>query len=174
MRKAMSFSDESVAGIQHPHLTGERRRERSDPLSAESTLREEIRSIRELWMRILQWGITVITGASTITFYARRSIKEDLVASKILNLGDPLPLKTYFIGTVFLLLLAYIFFKLSDTAGHRYRTYVGQLPQLNSTGIVEPTAAGRSVWLSWIFFVFPMFDILLRIYNYEFVFTIQQ
>jgi hypothetical protein len=167
----MTFQDETTSGIQHPPTVGDRKPARVSRASAEVLLREEIRGIRELWMRILQWGITVITGSSTIVFYARRSIKEDLVKAEHLPIGDPLPLKIYFIGTAFLALLAYIFYKLSDTAGQRYRVYVGQLPQMNASGIVEPTPTGRSVWLSWIFFVFPAFDLLLRLYNFEFVLT---
>jgi hypothetical protein len=119
-------------------------------------------------MRILQWGITVITGASSIIFYARRSIKDDLVASTALKAGEPLPLKIYLIGTVFLFLLAFVFTVMSGLASRRYRAYVGQLPQFNRSNIAEPTPSGHSLWiLPWLFYLFPLFDVLLRIYNYE-------
>ena len=141
---------EAPPEIKHPALIADEG-VGSDSLNAEKLLREEIRSIRELWMRILQWGISVITGASTIIFYARRSVKDDLVASAVLKIGEPLPLKVYLIGTAFLFLLAYIFYKLADTAANRYRVYVGQLVQFKTSGIVEPTPTGRSVWLGWVF-----------------------
>lgn len=122
---------EAPPEIKHPALIADEA-VGSDSLNAEKLLREEIRSIRELWMRILQWGITVITGPSTI--YARRSVKDDLVASAVLKIGEPLPLKVYLIGTAFLFLLAYIFYKLADTAANRYRVYVGQLVQFKTSG----------------------------------------
>jgi hypothetical protein len=149
----------------------QRRRTRAAGSSAELILREEIRSIRELWMRILQWGITVITGAGTVVFYARRAIRQDMVDSHVLKLGEPLPFKVYIIGTVFLLLLAFIFTELSKLASSRYRSYVGQLPQINKSGIYDLPGTGKSVWiLPWLFYIFPAFDLLLRIYNFEVVF----
>jgi hypothetical protein len=126
-------AEEVVLEIKHPALIADQGGD-SESFNAEKLLREEVRSIRELWMRILQWGITVLTGASTIIFYARRSVKEDLVASAILKIGEPLPMKVYLIGTVFLLLLAYIFFKLADTAANRYRTYVRSTRPIQNLG----------------------------------------
>jgi hypothetical protein len=40
------------------------------PRDIEAILREEIRVLRELWMRILQWGVTVMIAAGSVIFYA--------------------------------------------------------------------------------------------------------
>jgi hypothetical protein len=64
---------EAPPEIKHPALIADEA-VGSDSLNAEKLLREEIRSIRELWMRILQWGITVITGASTHLWRAPQDV----------------------------------------------------------------------------------------------------
>ena len=134
----------------------------------ESILREEVRSIRELWMRMLQWGVTVMIAAGSVIFYARRAIKEDFVAAGTLKHGAPLPLNVYLIGTAFLILLALVFTVLSGLASRRYRSYFDQLVRHSTSGVDDIIATGHSRWIMpFIFWLFPVFDVLLRIYNFE-------
>jgi hypothetical protein len=122
------------------------------PADVEAILREEVRALRELWMRILQWGVTVMIAAGSIIFYARRAIKEDFVAAGKLNPGEPLPPKFYLIGTVFLILLAYVFSVLSGLASRRYRSYFDQLIRKATSGVDDIAASGHSRWIiPWIF-----------------------
>jgi hypothetical protein len=53
----------------------------------EAILREEVRSIRQVWLYILQWGITVMIAAGSVIFYARQAIKADLIAGNALSAG---------------------------------------------------------------------------------------
>jgi hypothetical protein len=121
-------------------------------------------------MRILQWGVTVMIAAGSIIFYARRAIKDDLVSLNVLKAGEPIPLSVFSIGTAFLILLAIVFSVLSGLASRRYRSYFDQLVRVanRGSGINDVVATGFSRWiLPYIFWLFPIFDLLLRTYYFE-------
>jgi hypothetical protein len=124
-----------------------------------------------VWLHILQWGIAVMIAAGSIIFYARQAIKADLMTANVLKAGQPLPVHIYLVGTAFLCLLAFIFTVLSGLASRRYRSYFDQLIRSTQSGVDDITATGYSRWIMpSIFWAFPGFDFLLRIYNYEIAF----
>lgn len=135
----------------------------------EVVLREEIRSLREMWTRVLQWGITVMTGAGSIVFYARRAIKEDLVLAGVLKVAQPLPMPVHLVGTAFLFMLALIFSLITITISWRFLRYFNQL-LINSTaadasGVHDDAPRISFVWFApGLFFLFPLFDLFLRMY----------
>ncbi|MHB8270305.1 hypothetical protein [Bradyrhizobium sp.] len=164
----MSLDQGSIPPGTTPPESGPKRSGTKKPPDIEAILREEIRALRELWMRILQWGVTVMIAAGSIIFYARRAIKEDFTVAGKLKLGEPLPLTHHLIGTVFLILLAYVFSVLSGLASRRYRSYFDQLIRKSTSGVDDIIASGHSRWIiPWIFWLFPLFDILLRVYYFE-------
>lgn len=164
----MSLDQLSTLPDVKPPESGPRKQGTRKPPDIEAILREEIRALRELWMRILQWGVTVLIAAGSVVFYARRAIKEDLTAVNKLNAGEPLPLKLYLIGTAFLILLAYVFSVLSGLVSRRYRSYFDQLIRKATSGVDDISASGHSRWIiPWMFWLFPLFDILLRVYYFE-------
>jgi|SRR5450631_3358170 hypothetical protein len=134
----------------------------------EQILREEIRSIREMYFRMIQWGVTVLTAGLTIVFYGRRAFRDDFVDAGALKVGQQLPFKYYIVGTIFLAMIAFIFSVLTITAIKRLASYRRQLNQLSAPTIVEPPASRFTRWLfPVLFFLFPAFDLAVRIYFFE-------
>jgi hypothetical protein len=155
-----------VAGVAVPDENA--RRGQATIYTPEQILREEVRSIRDLTFRMIQWGVAVLTATLTILFYGRRAFRDDFVASHVLKEGQQLPLEYYLIGTVFLAMIAGIFSFLTYLAQSRTAFYRRQIPAISTSGIVDPNPQPRArLWLALLYFLFPAFDLLVRFYVFE-------
>lgn len=134
----------------------------------EQILREEIRSVRDLTFKMIQWGVAVLTACLTILFYGRRAFRDDFVAAGVLKEGQQLALEYYWIGTAFLMMVAVIFSFLTYLAQSRTAFYRRQLPIISTSGIDEPSSHPKARYaLVLLYFLFPLFDIGVRFWIFE-------
>jgi len=135
----------------------------------EKWLREELRANRTLLLGLLQWGVTVLAAVETSLYYVRRDATKHLIDLGQLKPEQPLPLLRWGLGTVFLTILAYIFFRLTDYVVQRHGFYRDQLITMSPSysGIQEQSRGGRINTIHhYIFFLFPAFDVVLWVYFY--------
>lgn len=134
----------------------------------EQMLREEIRALRELTFKIIQWGVTVMVATLTALFYARRAFRDDLVALGRLEQGEQLPLSVYCIGTAFLICVALVFSFLTFIAQKRTAHFRSQLRTVGLSGITEPTMrpVARYV-MTALYLMFPVLDMAARLALFE-------
>lgn len=135
----------------------------------ERTLRDEIRHLHLIYMRIMHWGVTVEASAQMLLYFVRREATDLLQEQGKLAAGMPLPLNRYLLGTGFLFVLALVFFGMSYAVTTRLTYYREQLCPNSDVptpcGIYEmgPRKHFRYMALS-LYFVFPLFDIAVRMY----------
>jgi hypothetical protein len=143
--------------------------------SDEEILREEIRALREVILKLYQWGVAFIATLQTAIFFIRREVLTGLIESGSLPKGALLPLWRYFFGTAVVFLIAIFFTMLSISVGNRLRWYQKQLSELRDcaqttgkiiSGVQEPPQNKARYLLRWIvialYFLFPCLDILGR------------
>jgi len=135
--------------------------------SDEEILREEIRALREIILKLYQWGVAFIATLQTAIFFIRREVLNGLIESGRLPKGSLLPLWRYFFGTAVVFIIALFFTTLSRAVSTRYQWYQAQLREKITSGVKEPESkSGRSTRLRWmvigIYFLFPSLDILGR------------
>lgn len=136
-------------------------RERQRELEQERMLREELRALQFIIVRVMTWGVTVLVSVQTALFFVRRDVAH---AEATNSVTLEIPLNRYLLGTFFLTLLATIIFRLWLYVSTRLRHYRKQLENCPS-GIIElPVRNGSRPWVALIFYIFPMVDILARIY----------
>ncbi len=75
----------------------------------EKILWDEIRNIREIALKLLQWGVTVLTALQTAIFFFRKDIYQRMIDSQEIIQGHYIPWNRYIIGTVYLFFVATIF-----------------------------------------------------------------
>lgn len=125
---------------------------------------EEIRSARNMVFRTYQWGITIMLATTAGTLYTvRKDILNRLVEQGSLSYGESLPFYRYLIGTFFLLFLACLFAFFTMCALRPLQIYKKQLNKADNSGIEWPSKTFGSFGV-WIYFLFPLVDILVRIY----------
>jgi hypothetical protein len=141
-----------------------------DPgLERERMIRDEVRALQLIAVRVMSWGVTVLVSVQTALFFVRREVALSNVNGGAGGnaSGDALmtvPLNRYLLGTFFLTLLATIFFRLFLYVSTRLRYYRKQLENCPS-GISEmPIRKGVRFWTGCVFYVFPLVDILARAY----------
>jgi hypothetical protein len=138
-------------------------------LLRERILREEIRHLHMIQMRIMHWGVTVLASVQTLLYFVRREVTISLQEQHQLAQGVPLPLHRYWLGTGFLTVLAFLAFFMALGTSSKLSFYRAQLscdPDTpTASGIYERRAGKffRYTALS-IYFVFPCFDIAARAY----------
>jgi hypothetical protein len=145
-------------------------RKLSKPLvyTPEQILREEIRSLRDLTFKMIQWGVAILTACLTILFYGRRAFRDDFIAAGILQQGQQLPLEYYWIGTAFLFMVAVIFSFVTYLAQSRTAFYRRQLPKIVTSGIKEPSPQPKARYgLMFLYFLYPLFDVVVRLWIFE-------
>ena len=135
--------------------------------SDEEILREEIRALRELILKLYQWGVAFIATLQTAIFFIRREVLTGLIDSGRLAKGSQLPLWRYFFGTTVVFLIAIFFTTLSRAVGDRLRFYQEQLGRKITSGVEEPTPNPRRakrlrLMVISIYFLFPSLDLLGR------------
>jgi hypothetical protein len=136
--------------------------------STEETLREEIRALRELHFKVMQWGVSLLATLETALFFVRREMRDSLIELHRLAPGDQLPSLVYYIGSVALVLVACIFIYFSLAISRRTKGYTEQLkPPVIQTGIVELPLRSKLWTVSIILFTYlliPLFDVLKKSY----------
>ena len=133
----------------------------------EEILREEIRALRELILKLYQWGVAFIATLQTAIFFIRREVLSGLIESGRLPKGAVLPAWRYFFGTAIVFLIAIFFTTLSRAIGDRHRFYQEQLSRKITSGVEEPPPnRARATRMRWmvisIYFLFPSLDLLGR------------
>jgi len=106
----------------------------------EKYLREEIRALRESTIRIMQWGVTLLVSLQTALFFVRQELLTRYLDVHHLtkDSGVRLPIAMYLIGTVFLLMVAFIVQQTVRTIALRFVHYQKQLNEMDrQSGITE-------------------------------------
>jgi len=131
----------------------------------EEILWEELRSVRDLIFRILQWGVTVLASLQTAIFFLRKEVKDSMVVSGSLKASDSMPIERYLVGTVFLLIISLICCYFVTLAGNRYRKIREQLVETNAYGIKHgDVRKGARFAVFFVFLAFPLLDIAIRLW----------
>jgi hypothetical protein len=130
----------------------------------EKLLWEELLALRDMSFKMLQWCVTVLASLETALFFVRKDIYEKMLAANLIGTADPLPLRVFVRGTVFLFVVAVIFGWLNFRVANRLRTLRAQLVKLNFYQIEHPTTskAARFVTL-FMLLAFPIMDLFLRL-----------
>ena len=133
----------------------------------EEILWEEMRSVRDLIFRTLQWGVTVLASLQTAIFFLRKEVKDAMVNSipSQLKATESLPIERYLVGTTILGLVSLICCYIVSLYGNRYRAITKQLRDSNCFGISyeAPRKTARyAVFL--VFIAFPLLDIAIRLW----------
>jgi hypothetical protein len=122
----------------------------------------EIQQLRQLMLRVCQWGVTVLVTVQFALYYIRRDLLTRYLAAGTVRAGEPLPLDRYLLGTSFLFILACIFSLFASGTINSYYHYRDQLSG-EDTGITLHTPNKlRRVFLYLLFFIFPLMDLLYR------------
>jgi hypothetical protein len=132
--------------------------------SKEELLSEEVRTATTSLHTVLQWGLTVMVSFQTALFFVRREILTSDIEAGRLPKGSQLPMGRWILGTLFLLVLATIFSRLSARAAAQYRHYKEQLIASRESGITDLPIRHTSRWTYPLFFLFPAIDLVFRIY----------
>ena len=138
-------------------------------LPKETILREEIRDLRKVLLKTMQWGVTLLASLETVIFFIRQSALKHYILLHKIPEGASLPFSMHIIGTIFLLIVAYICQQTTSLIARRYIVYMKQLMKLPERLDIEEPALDISMkWKSRVlFYVFPAFDILLYLYISE-------
>jgi hypothetical protein len=130
----------------------------------EKILWEEVRGIREITLKLLQWSVTALASLETALFFLRKDIYERMIAAKQLGAGEYVPWDKHLRGTMFLLVVALIFSAMIFLAVGRQRKMRAQLVELNLYQIDygQPRWWGRPLMLL-VPLAFPIMDVVLHI-----------
>ena len=130
----------------------------------EMILWEELRSVREIALKMLEWGVTVLAALQATIFFFRTDLYQRMMAGGELHAGQYLPWNRYIMGTVYLLFMAVIFSYLLGMVGNRYRKIRAQLVEVGCFGIEHGDSKKVGRYLAFmVFFAFPILDIALRV-----------
>jgi hypothetical protein len=132
--------------------------------SKEEILRDEVHFYSDMNQKYVQWGLTVMVSIQTAIFFLRRELLQTYVDAGLLQKGQELFYRRYLIGTAFLLLAAYVLHRFSRRVTEQYRHYKEQLLQNNESGVRDKPTTGVSKWTTYLYFAFPAFDVLSRLW----------
>ena len=130
----------------------------------EELLRDEVHYYADMNQKYVQWGLTVMASIQTAIFFVRRDLIQTYVDAGRLQRGQELFLWRYLIGTAFLFLAALVLHKFSRRVAQQYRFYKEQLVKNNESGISDQPTSGVSNWIPYLYFAFPAFDVLSRVW----------
>ena len=135
--------------------------------SDEEILREEIRALRELILKLYQWGVAFLASLQAAIFFIRKEVLTGLIENGRLQKGDILPAWRYFIGTVVVLLIATFFQVLSQNLSRQLRFYQTQLRDKRSSGVEDLTTDQvrrrlLRIMVISLYYLFPGLDIIGR------------
>ena len=133
----------------------------------EEIIREELRALREIILKLLQWGVTLLASLQAAFFFLRREYLTYKVENGLLPKGSFLPLKAYLGGTVFLFLIAVICTLILSYTGRQFRGYRVLLEKHRTSTIIDPASTPRArnimrVVIYGMFFFFPLIDLVFR------------
>src|SRR5579871_948875 len=130
--------------------------------SKEELLSEEVRAFSDLSSRNLQWGVTLMISLQTALFFVRHEIVATYVEAGKLPKGSELPLDRYLIATGFLCFVAGILAVFTTRITKQYRHYKSQLIASRESGITDLPIKKTGRWAYFLYFAFPVIDILVR------------
>jgi len=135
--------------------------------AAEEIIREEIRALREIILKLLQWGVTLLASMQAAFFFLRREYLTYQIDNGMLARGSYLPLKAYLGGTGFLFALAMICTIILTYTGKQYRGYQKLLKDHRESDIQDPSTSPRArsamrVIVYGMYFFFPIIDLVFR------------
>ncbi len=130
----------------------------------ESVLRAEVHFYAGMLQKLMQWGLTVMVSVQTAIFFVRRELVATYVDAGILRRGQELPYYRYLIGTIFLLACAVVLEKFTRRLTEQYRYYKEQLRANCESGVKDQATTGVTKWIYYLYFAFPAFDILTRLW----------
>jgi hypothetical protein len=141
----------------------------STPITAkgkpkEELLREEVRFYADMQQKYMQWGLTLMVSLQTAIFFVRRDLLQTYVDAGTIHKGQELPYYRYLVGTGFLLLCAFVLWKLTNRVNVQYRNYKDQLAGSNESGIKDNPTTGVSGWIRYLYFAFPFYDLAVRVW----------
>jgi hypothetical protein len=134
-----------------------------DPKTKEDWLRQELRANRTLMTGLLQWGVGIIAAVQLNLYYLRMAVVKHLVELKQLQPDELLPLPRWAMGTLFLVLLAYIFSSYMRRLVDRHVIYRTQLQSMSPSysGIEEKLPIGNLSRIHYLlFYAFPVLDLV--------------
>ena len=144
-------------------------------MTQEEIVRNELKSLRDLGLRLAQWGVTVLIGVQMALYYVRKDVHIRLIAANIIKKGDLLPASYYFWGTAFLFIIAGIFsfFLLLISNSYRHYKHLIETKEVPVTVPISPQVARKAprLLIFLLFFIFPLLDIIVRgwfTFNFEF------
>lgn len=132
--------------------------------SIEEILREEVRFYAKMGQRNMQWGVTLMISLQTALFFARQDLIRNGVVVLTASGGHEVPAYRYLMGTTFLAVCAFVVSKFSSRTANQYRHYKNQLVSSDGSGIKDQPPSGVSGWAHWLYFAFPVFDVLGRLW----------
>jgi hypothetical protein len=131
----------------------------------EMLLWQELRDLRNLTLRLLQWSVTVMAALQTTIFFFRKDLYGRLLAAGTVGPGQSIPLSRYLLGTIYLTIVASVFAAIMLMAGNRYRKIRTQLVNINIYQIEygDVRRSARPIMLL-ILYAFPLLDLFIRFY----------
>src|SRR6185295_1492188 len=105
----------------------------------EDWLRQEIRASRALLVRLMEWGVLLLVAAEINLYWIRQDITLHLRDVGRLREDVILPVFQWSIGTLLLLVIAYVFARYTDRIAKHHAVYRAQLVSMTPTysGIAE-------------------------------------
>jgi hypothetical protein len=133
--------------------------------TAEETIREELRALTSKMIDVYKWGVGVLAGMQTAFFFLRKDIYDRMLLSGELQKNQYLPWNRYLIGTVVLIIMAFIFTGFSAFLRQRFYFYAKLLSDKNRCPDALPLPPTPH-WITFIlvslYFIFPIIDIAIR------------
>jgi hypothetical protein len=140
-----------------------------DAKTKEDWIRQELRADRTLMIGLLQWGVGILAVIQLNLYYVRRDVVKYLVDNKKLQPDEMLPFFRWFLGTVFLGLLAYIFTTYMKRIVIRHVAHRKQMEVDGKSwsGIREEAPIGTLNHLHYLlFWAFPVYDLFVYVCFY--------
>lgn len=133
----------------------------------EESLRQEVRASRALMVSLMQWGVTLMVAVEVFLYYVRQDVTAHLRELGRLQPDELLPLARYAIGTVLLLIIAYIFARYTQRIATHHNHYRSQLVSMTPTytSIAESIPPTRGTQ-HYLFYAIPAFDLLIWFFYY--------
>jgi hypothetical protein len=130
----------------------------------EQWLREELRASRTQLLGQMQWGITVLAAVGINLYYIRKDVHAHLVQQAVITPQEILPFTRWFLGTFFLLVLAWVFTALAKRLSSHHGVYRQQLIDMDGgySGIRERVPRASFLYRApfIMFFSIPAIDLL--------------
>ena|ERR1700733_1783370 len=130
----------------------------------EEILREELRALRDIILKLYQWGVTFLASLQAALYFIRKdALNGDIQAGILPANTRVLPACRFLRGTFFLLLVAVLFTVLCAYVSRRIKSYRQQMESIRESKIQDPPSSRPLAFLlKAMFFVFPALDLVYR------------